>query len=54
MSWRLIRRRSIEGFYSGKLLIKDSSGAILFDLTGFEIDDAFTKISDNYYRLDVN
>ena len=40
--------------FGGRLTIKDFSGAILFDLTGSEIDDAFTNISDNYYRLDVN
>ena len=40
--------------FGGRLTIKDSSGAILFDLTGSEIDDAFTSVSDNYYRLDVN
>lgn len=51
---RTVSPMSLSRFYNGKLLIKDSSGAILFDLTGSKIDDAFTNTSDNYYRLDVN
>ena len=51
---RTVSPMSLSRFYSGKLLIKDFSNAILFDLTDSEIDDAFTKISDYYYRLDVN